>query len=233
MTMTMAPRRHPTQVALATVFQVRNGVLHVLAWQRAQKPADGAWALPGGYLLAGETLEQSIRRQLAEKVSLADVSHLEQLGSWSDPARHPDEWQLATAFLGLVPSDHDPELPEDTRWLPAGHLPRKIAFDHRAIITAGLERLRGKLSYTNIGFALAPNQFTIAELRDIYSAALGYTVHATNLQRVLERRGAIVEAGGTRAPTGRGGRPALLYRFSDPELTVTDEFAILRPSKQA
>lgn len=229
----MAPRRHPTQVVLATVFQVRNGVLHVLAWQRAQAPAEGAWALPGGYLLAGETLEQSIRRQLAEKVALDAVAHLEQLGSWSDPNRHPDEWQLATAFLGLVPSDHDPELPADTRWLPVERLPRKVAFDHRAIIVAGLDRLVGKLSYTNIGFALAPHQFTIAELRDIYSAALGYPVHATNLQRVLERRGAIVEAGGTRPSSGRGGRPALLYRFADTALTVTDEFAILRPSKRA
>ena len=50
---------------------------------------------------------------------------------------------------------------------------------------AGRERLRAKLSYTNVGFALAPPEFTISELRDLYAAALGHEVSATNLQRVF------------------------------------------------
>ena len=85
------------------------------------------------------------------------------------------------------------------------------------------------MSYTNIGFALAPREFALSTLRDIYSAALGYQVDATNLQRVLERRGVITRTG-TTAQSGRsGGRPAALYRFTDSRLRVTDEFAALRP----
>ncbi len=52
----------------------------------------------------------------------------------------------------------------------------QTAFDHGAIVLAGRDRLRGKLSYSNIGFALAPETFTLAELRDVYEAALGYEV---------------------------------------------------------
>ena len=224
----MAESNRPIHVTLAVVFQVRAGKLQVLLWQRAKEPFAGAWSLPGGYLEPGETLEDSIRKHLAVKVDVRELSHLEQLETRSEPDRHPSEWQLATAYLGLVPRGVDPALPEDTDWHSVDRLP-KLAFDHRAITLAGRERLRAKLSYTNIGFALAPGAFTLSELRDIYAAALGYDLSATNLQRVLVRRG-VLEPTGKRRESGRtGGRPAALFRFRTPRLEVTDPFAVLRP----
>jgi 8-oxo-dGTP diphosphatase len=207
---------------------VRDGALQALLWQRAREPFEGAWALPGGYLERGETLEESIRRHLAAKVDVRELSHLEQLGTWSDPDRHPDEWQLATAYLGLVPVGVDPQVPGDTAWHLLDALPR-MAFDHEAIVLAGRERLRAKLSYTNIGFALAPPDFAISELRDIYAAALGHRVTTTNLQRVLLRRGLLEPTGERREPGPSGGRPAAVYRFRARVLDVTDPFAVLRP----
>jgi len=200
----------------------------VLLWERAREPEAGAWALPGGYLEPTETLERSIRRHLAAKVDVRELSHLEQLGTWSAPARHPDERQLATAYLGLVPADVDPAVPEDTAWHPVDRLPR-MAFDHGEIVLAGHERLRAKLSYTNLGFALAPPTFTISELRELYAAALGYEVSATNLQRVLVRRELLEDTGERRPPGPHGGRPATVFRFRSRELAVTDQFAVLRP----
>jgi ADP-ribose pyrophosphatase YjhB (NUDIX family) len=191
-------------VTLAVVFQVRAGKLQVLLWQRAKDPYAGAWSLPGGYLDANETLEESIRRHLAAKVDVRELSHLEQLETLSEPGRHPRERQL----------------------LP------KLAFDHQEITLAGRERLRAKLSYTNIGFALAPETFTLSELRDIYAAALGHDLSATNLQRVLLRRGVLEPTGKRREPGRTGGRPAALFRFSAPELEVTDQFAVLRPPER-
>jgi ADP-ribose pyrophosphatase YjhB (NUDIX family) len=224
----MADPTRPVHATLAVVFQVRAGKLQVLLWQRAKEPFAGDWSLPGGYLEAGETLEDSIRRHLAAKVDVRELSHLEQLETRSDPGRHPKEWQLATAYLGLVPRGVDPALPEDTDWHSVDRLP-KMAFDHRAITLAGRERLRAKLSYTNIGFALAPETFALSELRDIYAAALGHDVSATNLQRVLVRRGVLEPTGNRREPGRAGGRPAALFRFSAPKLEVTDQFAVLRP----
>lgn len=227
----MPESNRPFHVTLAVVFQVRDGKLQVLLWQRAKEPFAGDWSLPGGYLDPGETLEDSIRKHLAEKVDVQELSHLEQLEVRSAPDRHPGEWQLATAYLGVVPLGVDPALPEDTTWHPVDALP-ELAFDHRAITLAGRERLRAKLSYTNIGFALAPEAFTLSELRDIYSAALGYEVSATNLQRVLVRRGLLEPVGQQREPGRTGGRPAALFRFGSPKLEVTDQFAVLRPPER-
>lgn len=218
---------------LAVVFQVRQLAtprpqLSVLLWERAMEPQRGAWSLPGGRLRHDEDMTSSVRRQLAEKVDLREVAHLEQLAVFSDPARVPGPRTIASTFLGLVPSPATPELPPDTRWHPVDALP-PMAFDHRPMIVNAHARLIAKLSYTNIGFALAPREFALSTLKDVYDAALGYHVDATNLQRVLARRGVIV-ATGTTAKSGRsGGRPAALYRFTEARYRVTDEFAALRP----
>jgi ADP-ribose pyrophosphatase YjhB (NUDIX family) len=213
------------------VLQVREGRLQVLLWQRAREPFLGAWSLPGGFLEPDETLEQSIRRHLAVKVDVRELAHLEQLVTLSDPNRNPRERELATAYLGLVPADVDPAVPDDTAWHPVSRLP-ELAFDHRAVVLAGRDRLRAKLSYTNIAFALAPPVVTISELRDLYVAALGHEVSATNLQRVLLRRGVLEPTGERREPGRAGGRPAALYRFRSPRLEITDEFAVLRPPER-
>src|SRR6266550_3916463 len=89
--------------------------------------------------------------------------------------------------------------------------------------------LRAKLSYTNVGFALAPAEFTISELRDVYAAALGHDASATNLQRVLLRRAVLESTGRVRAPGPTGGRPGTLFRFRTQQLEITDQFAVLRP----
>jgi ADP-ribose pyrophosphatase YjhB (NUDIX family) len=210
------------------VLQVRDGGLRTLLWQRAREPFAGAWALPGGLLAVDETLEESIRRQLAAKVDVRELSHLEQLTTLSDPARNPERRELATAYLGLVPVGVDPAVPEDTAWHPVDRLP-PMAFDHGAIVLAGRERLRAKLSYTNLGFALAPEVFTLPQLREVYAAALGHEVSATNLKRVLLRRGLLAATGERRGPGRAGGRPAELFRFRSRQLEVTDQFAVLRP----
>jgi 8-oxo-dGTP diphosphatase len=229
---------------LAVVFQVRQVTrpvkggprrekpqLNVLLWQRARDPQKDAWSLPGGRLRNDEDMTTSVRRQLAEKVDLRELAHLEQLAVFSDPHRVPGARVIASTFLGLVPSPAIPELPPDTRWHPVNSLP-PMAFDHGPMVAHAQTRLAAKMSYTNIGFALAPREFALSTLRDIYRAALGYQVDATNLQRVLVRRGVISQTG-TIAQSGRsGGRPAALYHFTESQLRVTDEFAAFRPPGQ-
>lgn len=227
------PYRSTEHEVLAVVFQVRqlatrNPQLSVLLWERAMEPQRGTWSLPGGALRPEEDMTSSVRRQLAEKVDLRELAHLEQLAVFSEPKRVPGARVIASTFLGLVPSPATPELPSDTRWHPVDALP-PMAFDHRPMVTHAHARLGAKLSYTNIGFALAPKEFALSTLRDIYHAALGHPVDATNLQRVLARRGVITPTG-TTARSGRsGGRPAALYKFADSTYRVTDEFAALRP----
>ncbi|MGQ0574406.1 MAG: NUDIX hydrolase [Pseudonocardia sp.] len=223
----------PGHEVLAAVLQIRDGVLQVLAWQRARSPDAGRWALPGGRLGDDEDVETSVLRQLAEKVDLREVAHVEQLGAFSAPERVPGPRLVATAFLGLVPADADPTVPADTAWHPVSPLLETgrppAAFDHARIVAAARERLRAKLSYTNLGFALAPPEFTISALRDLYVAALGHGVSATNLQRVLTRRAVLAPTGDVAPPGPAGGRPAALFRLRESALRVTDASALLRP----
>jgi ADP-ribose pyrophosphatase YjhB (NUDIX family) len=205
------------------VLQIRRAALQVLLWRRAFPPFAGRWALPGGRL-ERETFERSIRRHLAAKVDVRELSHLEQLETRADARTG----LVATAYLGLIRTGIDPAVPEDTGWHPVDALP-PMAFDHGALVLAARERLRAKLSYTNLGFALAPETFTISELRELYAAALGHEGSATNLQRILLRRG-VLEPTGERRPPGRsGGRPAEVFRFRTDDLEITDQFAVLRP----
>jgi ADP-ribose pyrophosphatase YjhB (NUDIX family) len=213
---------------LAGVLRVRDSTLEVLLWYRAKPPHLHRWALPGGGIAADEDVETSIRRQLAEKVDVRTLSHVEQLAVFSAPDRVPAHRVVATAFLGLVPSDVDPEVPGDTRWHRVDDLP-PTAFDHGDIVLTARDRLRAKLSYTNLGFALAPAEFTISRLRRIYSAALGYQVDATNLQRVLSRRGLLEGVGRTVSAGPAGGRPPALFHFTCRDMRITDPFAVLRP----
>src|SRR6476619_3780978 len=135
---------------LAAVLQVRDGRLQALLWQRAREPFAACWALPGGSLAANETLEESMRRHLAKKVDVREVAHLEQLETRSDPARNPTRRELATAFLGLVPSGVDPQVPEDTRWHPLDEL-QELASAHEELLLSDRAPLRATLSYPNLG----------------------------------------------------------------------------------
>ena len=216
---------------LTAVFQVREPeasapVLQVLL-RRCEK---SGWSLPGGPIVDRETLGAAAVRWLGTRAGLTRVAHLEQLSVFSDPDRIPEERTVASTFMALVPSDIPAETgPDlDAAWFDVDDLP-PLAYDHRDIVDLARARLAGKLSYTNIAFALAPSQFPMSELSEIYGAALGYPVDSTNLLRVLSRRGVVVATGTVGRTGGKGGRPPALFAFADTHLRVTDEFAALRP----
>src|SRR4051794_13452219 len=199
--------------------------LETLLWQR--EDSDG-WSLPGGFVRPHETLDEAMARHLREKVGVERVGHIEQLSTASRPDSHPDLWLVDVAHIALLASDARPDLPPDTDWHPIDGLPR-VAFGHGAVIEQARERLRGKLSYSNIAFALAPETFTLRELATLYGAVLGRPVDPTNLGRVLEGEG-MLEPTGERRPAGEsGGRPAAVYVFRDREYTVTRPYAAFRP----
>ena len=226
----VAKYRHEAVAALLRVGLVDAAPrrLEVLAYRRLRPPFEGQWALPSGPVEVDESLEESVLRHLEQRTGVVEPTHLEQLETRGTPGRDPWDRTIATAFLALLPWSETPGTDEDLAWLPVQDLP-DMAFDHGDLTRAGVGRLRAKLSYTNIAFALAPGTFTVAQLRDAYATVLGHEVSATNLQRILTRRGQLSATGKRAAPGAGGGRPAQLYSFTRQELTVTDPFAVLRP----
>ena len=197
-----------SHITLGVVMRARAGHLEVLL---------DRGGLPLAPLGAGESLEAA----LGHALDLSALGHVEQLET-----RVLRGGGLATAYLGLARNDGG----DAGEWRAVAQL-AKLLLDQRELVAVAQARLRAKLSYTNVGFALAPATFTISELREVYVAALGHDVSATNLQRVLVRRGVLERVEGRRAPGRAGGRPAALFRFAASRLEVTDEFAALRPPR--
>ena len=199
----------------------------VRLWQRRKPPQAGAWALPGGFVERGEPLETAARRHLLEKVGVSDVAHLEQLRTSSGEPGDGEAWLIDTVYLVLVPRDAEPALPPDTRWHPVEDLP-EVAFGHADAIGLARRRLAGKLSYSNIAFALMPPAFTLRELADVYAGVLGTRVSPTHLGRVLTRDGVMAPTGAHRSAGRSGGRPAEEYAFQERELVISRPLGAFR-----
>ena len=194
----------PAHITLAVVLQVRGGRLQVLLWQRAHDPYAGAWSPPGRVPRprgdSGALDPPSPGGQGGRPRALAPRAARDALRSRPQPRRMAARHGVPRARSQRTSTR---PCPATRTGIPSTRCPT-LAFDHGAIALAGRERLRAKLSYTNAGFALAPETFTISELRDIYAAALGHAVSTTNLQRVLLRRGLLLPTGGRREPGPSG-----------------------------
>ncbi|MFE3328400.1 NUDIX domain-containing protein [Streptomyces sp. NPDC059176] len=201
------------------VFTVRDGELQVLLIERGQEPYKGDLALPGGFILPGESAGQAARRELAEETGLAaDTAaalHLEQLRTYSDPDRDPRMRVVSVAYAALVPDLPEPQGGGDAahaQWTPwRSH--GRLAFDHDRILSDAHDRVGAKLEYTCLATAFCPAEFTLGELRQVYETVWGVELDRPNFRRKVLTTPGFVEAvaGGARLTGGRG-KPAALYR---------------------
>ena len=161
--------------------------LKVMLVERDLEPFAGMWAIPGGFVRRGETLEAAATRELQEETGIADV-FLEQLYTFGDPERDPRGWVVSVAYYALVsPEKHTIHAATDARqarWFPVGSLPR-LAFDHAEILKTALDRVRGKLTYAPIGFELLPRKFTIKQLQKLYEIVLGTKLDNRNFRKKI------------------------------------------------
>lgn len=210
------------------VFTIQQGQLAVLLIRRAIPPFEGAWALPGGFVLSPEGVEDAARRELEEETGVRDV-YLEQLYTFGEPGRDPRGRVVTVAYYALISPDRTIAGGSDAaeaRWWPMDGLP-PLAFDHGAILEYALERLRNKLEYTTVGFQLLPPEFTLTELQQVYEAILGRPLDKRNFRRKIELLGILTPLKQQR----RSGpsRPAQLFRFSAARFEKLRDKGILFP----
>ena len=194
------------------IFTIHEGLLKVLLVKRGIPPFKGTFAIPGGFVRAGESLDQAALRELREETGIANV-YLEQLYSFGDPERDPRGRVVTVSYFALVSADRTPLTASgdvtEARWFSLHDLPQ-LAFDHGKILEYALERLRNKLEYTTVGFQLLPSRFTLSELQEVYEAILGRKLDKRNFRRKLALLKVLKPVPDYRR-TGR--RPARLYEF--------------------
>ena len=185
--------------------------LHAVLLRRAAAPFAGVWALPGGYIHAEEDADAqaSAARVLRSKVGI-EGAYLEQLATFSGPARDPRGWSVAVAYCALLPTQSLPPQRDDLCVVPVSTLPQ-LPFDHRAILDAALARVRSKSLYSSLPVHLCGETFTLPQLQLVYENVLGETLNKVSFRRKMDEMDWLEAVPG--AMQGGGAhRPAQLYR---------------------
>lgn len=209
----------PTVTLDAVVFRLNAGKLEVLLINRANDPYKNSLALPGSYISKGETSLEAFNRTLQNKagVDSAQLGHIEQLFTFDTVARDPRGHAISISYLGLSHdiATNNGQKTEKPSFEPIAKLP-SLAFDHYKIVDFALERLRSKLSYTNIMFALLPATFSLTTLQQSYEAVLGRRLDKRNFRKKILSYDMISETGAN--TVGVAHRPAKLYQFKQTKL---------------
>src|ERR1700691_640885 len=205
-------------VAVDTVlFAINDGRLQTYLVELARGPGRGRWAFPGGLVRVGELLDDAARRELNDSTGLRGA-YLEQLFTFGDPSRDPRAHVVSVAYMALIPDakavSASCEKYANGKWYEVTRLP-ELAYDHSLMAAYAVKRLKSKLEYTNIAYALLPREFTFAEFEELYSIILGRPLDRRNFRRSILAMGIL-----RRLPHTRRGphRPGALYRFANQSL---------------
>jgi ADP-ribose pyrophosphatase YjhB (NUDIX family) len=113
------------------IIELKSGIVLI---QRKNPPF--GWALPGGFVDYGESLEEAAIREAKEETSL-DVELVSQLGAYSDPDRDPRQHNISVVFVARSKSKGKPVASDDALKVgifDADSIPNELAFDHEKIL---------------------------------------------------------------------------------------------------
>lgn len=201
--------------AIVFGYSKKDGI-SVLLIQRKYEPFKNAWAIPGGFVLEDESLEDAVRRELSEETGV-ELNYLEQLYTFGEPGRDPRQRIISVSYFGLVKASQYQELKastdaENAKWFSIKRIPA-LAFDHKQILSVAIDRLRSKVRYQPIGFELLDRKFPFADLEKLYTALLDKEINRRNFSKKILSFGFLEETGELSSPGGKG-RPSKMYQFN-------------------
>ncbi|MBU6228415.1 MAG: NUDIX hydrolase [Cyanobacteria bacterium REEB459] len=126
--MAVASFRNPVPTVDVIIELIHRPHRPIVLIERAHPPL--GWALPGGFVDYGESVETAARREALEETQLV-VTLVEQLGVYSDPARDPRQHTLSVVFLATA--NRDPVAADDAKTIAIVHawdMPQPLCFDH-------------------------------------------------------------------------------------------------------
>jgi 8-oxo-dGTP diphosphatase len=212
----------------AIVFGYTKNQLNVLLIKQKYGLLKDKWALVGGFVKDGETLNDAVNRELKEESGIS-VSYLEQLYTFGDDVQRDPRFRvISVAYFALVNStkliltaDTDAE---EARWFAIDDLP-ELAFDHHQILAMAYQRLQNKLTYQPIGFDLLPKEFMFTEFENLYCTILKKEIDRRNFRKKVLSFGILEET--DKFGDKKSGRPAKLFKFNELKYKQLTEEGIL------
>jgi 8-oxo-dGTP diphosphatase len=199
----------------AVVFGYEAGIISILLIKRKYEPFKNKWAIPGGFVLNNESLEEAVERELNEETGVR-INYLEQLYTFGNLNRDPRGRVISVAYFGLIrPNTFKISAStdaEEVQWFNIDELP-KLSFDHKEILEKAIKRLKGKITYEPLGFELLDKKFPFSDLEKLYTTLLGREVDRRNFRKkilglnILDELNEKVSKG--------SGRPASLFQFNE------------------
>lgn len=176
------------------VFGISDNVPSVLVIKRGIAPFKNSWALPGGFVRKGETLEEAAQRELFEETSLK-TSHLTQLKAFSAIDRDPRERVITVAFFAMVKST-DVKLAagtdaKDAKWISLHQKKLDLAFDHEDIVKFARDWLIENLYLKNIALKVLPENFTLTQVQQLYEGITNTQLDKRNFRKYILASGLV------------------------------------------
>lgn len=197
---------------LSTIFTVERGSVKVLLVKRDNEPFKGMWALVGGAVYNNETLDEAIKREIKEKVSLEFIN-LYKAGIFDAIDRSPVYRMFCISYIGIIDSkkvkiNKITEKTKDAEWFLLDQVPT-LAYDGNKILKHNLEVLKEKIINTDILRNFYSKTFTMPELLKTYEIILNRKIDRRNFRKKLLN---LVEEENKEIKF-LGNKPAKVYRF--------------------
>lgn len=205
---------HPTfHVAVdSIIFGFDQHELKLLIHKRQFEPAKGEWSLFGGFVQAGESLDEAANRILYELTGLRDI-YMEEIQAYGDVDRDPAGRVISVAYYALIPAGEFKEAGNSNSgatWVSLKDLPPLI-MDHNLMVEKGLRRLKRRAGTQAIGFELLPREFTMPQLQALYEAIYQAELDKRNFRKKILAMDVLIKLETKDKSSSRKG--AYHYRF--------------------
>ncbi len=204
-----------TIAAECCVFGFQENILKILLVKRSIEPFKDYWMLPGGVMSEGETLTEAVDKVLFSLTGIGDIPH-EQVACYGDIQRHPVKRVVSVLFYALVRPENHPAVAKnyisEVAWYPLSELP-KLGFDHEALYSDALIKLREKLKQYTVFGELLPEYFTLTELQELFENILGENLDRRNFRKKILQMDMLTQTS-KKKPGVKGG--PTLFRLKNP-----------------
>lgn len=202
------------------IFGFKNGRLDILLIKHGEGISEGRWALPGGWITYGESVDEAANRLLKSLTGINNI-YMEQLKAFGEPYRYPTKRVVTIAYYALVNEENYSLIPgftaSDAQWFNIHEVP-DLPYDHNSILKYGFQQLKHYVRYEPVGFNLLPQKFTLLQLQELYEAILETRLDKSNFRRKLAKMKLLKKSDEKQKDVSH--RAAELYQF-DKRVYVT------------